>query len=151
MVINVKIDRNSSHVDSMSGYSAYLSFAYNQQVLDVVRTIEPRYWNKDAKQWEIPAEKLNIVTEEVSKMGIGFLINGFFRANQSPADVELPAEFQFKTKPFGHQIEGVKYGLKNNRWLLGDEQGLGKTKQVIDIAVCKRLIEGYRHCLSGTG
>jgi len=31
--------------------------------------------------------------------------------------------------------------------LLGDEQGLGKTKQVIDIAVAKKLQKGYKHCL----
>ena len=138
MKINVRIDQSSTFVDSESGYSAYLSFAINQKVLDVIRTIEPRYWNKDAKQWEIPAEKLNIVTEVVGKMGIGFLINGFFKNKQSVDNVEIPEGFAFKTKPFEHQIEGVKYGLQNNRWLLGDEQGLGKTKQVIDIAMCKR-------------
>ncbi len=30
---------------------------------------------------------------------------------------------------------------------MGDEQGLGKTKQVIDIAVAKKMLNGYKHCL----
>ena len=59
----------------------------------------------------------------------------------------MPAGFTFKTKPFQHQIDGFNYGLNNDRWLLGDEQGLGKTKQVIDIAVAKKLQKGYKHCL----
>ena len=41
--------------------------------------------------------------------------------------------------------------MENNNWLLGDEQGLGKTKQVIDIAVAKKLQKGYKHCLSICG
>ena len=55
--------------------------------------------------------------------------------------------FNFKTTPFQHQIDGFNYGLNNDRWLLGDEQGLGKTKQVIDIAVAKKQQKGYKHCL----
>ena len=56
-------------------------------------------------------------------------------------------DFQFKTKPFQHQLEAFDYGLNNQKWLLGDEQGLGKTKTVIDIAVAKKELYGYKHCL----
>jgi SNF2 family DNA or RNA helicase len=62
-------------------------------------------------------------------------------------EFKIPDGFEFKTKPFEHQIEGFNYGLQYDRWLLGDEQGLGKTKQVIDIAVAKKLQKGYKHCL----
>lgn len=34
-----------------------------------------------------------------------------------------------------HQRIAVEYGLKHNKWLLADEQGLGKSKVAIDIAV----------------
>ena len=60
---------------------------------------------------------------------------------------EQNLDFDFKTTPFQHQIEGFKYGISHNRWLLGDEQGLGKTKQVIDIAVARKQQRGYKHCL----
>lgn len=36
-----------------------------------------------------------------------------------------------------HQRIAVEYGLKHNRWILADEQGLGKSKVAIDIAVRK--------------
>lgn len=62
-------------------------------------------------------------------------------------EAKIPDGFEFKTKPFAHQVDGFNFGLTTNKWLLGDEQGLGKTKQVIDIAVAKKLQFGYKHCL----
>ena len=61
--------------------------------------------------------------------------------------IDLPAGFTFITKPYQHQIEGVMYGLENDSFLLGDDQGLGKTKQIIDIALCRKAKEGMKHCL----
>lgn len=67
--------------------------------------------------------------------------------------------FSQKTKPFSHQIEATEYVAHNLNSALFDEQGLGKTKIVIDalirniqektidgaIIVCKKsLIENWR-------
>ena len=54
---------------------------------------------------------------------------------------------KFKTKPFQHQIDGIKYGLTHDKWLLGDEQGLGKTCMAINIATIKKEKQHYKHCL----
>lgn len=62
-------------------------------------------------------------------------------------DVEIPKNFQFKTKPFSHQLDSFKFGLVNDCWFLGDEMGCGKTKQSIDIAVARKLTKNYKHCL----
>lgn len=59
----------------------------------------------------------------------------------------IPNNYKFKIEPFKHQIDGVEYGLKYDRFLLGDEQGLGKTMQVINIAAIKKQQKGYKHCL----
>lgn len=53
--------------------------------------------------------------------------------------------FKFKTNPFPHQLKSFEYAKTHNRFLLGDEQGLGKTKQSIDIAVSKK--GRVEHCL----
>src|SRR5699024_5259617 len=53
--------------------------------------------------------------------------------------------YKFHTEPFPHQLEGFRYGLDNNKFLLGDEQGLGKTKQAIDIALARK--GQFKHCL----
>lgn len=55
--------------------------------------------------------------------------------------------FNFVTKPFQHQIESFNYAEENDEFLLADEQGLGKTKQAIDIAVHKKQQTNMKHCL----
>ena len=125
-------------------YSMFITFDYNQKIVDVIREFPTRYWNKDRKEWEVPFTKLG---EFVTKLSdFDFDITGQHVTVEKPKAV-TPVGFEFKTTPFQHQIDGFNYGLQYDRWLLGDEQGLGKTKQVIDIAVAKKLQKGYKHCL----
>ena len=124
--------------------SLFVSFPYNEKVLDVIRSFPSRYWDKDKKEWEVPFNKLGELVNHLSAFDID--ITGEYISLEKK-EVEVPAGFEFKTKPFDHQVQGFQYGLNNDKWLLGDEQGLGKTKQVIDIAVAKKLQYGYKHCL----
>ena len=55
----------------------------------------------------------------------------------------IPNDFIFKTEPFDYQLEGIKYGLNHDKWLLADPMGCGKSKMVIDIANIKKV----KHCL----
>ena len=125
-------------------YSLFVSFPFNQAMVDAIRALPTRYWDKDNKCWEIPFAKLGVLVEKFPNEE--FDISGEYISLEKPT-AKLPAGFNFKTAPFEHQIAGFNYGLTHNRWLLGDEQGLGKTKQVIDIAIAKRLQKGYKHCL----
>lgn len=52
---------------------------------------------------------------------------------------------QYKTNPFSYQAEGVNYGLIHPKYLLGDQMGLGKSKQAIDLAVARKI--NNSHCL----
>lgn len=54
---------------------------------------------------------------------------------------------EFKTKCYSHQLEAFNYGMSRERFILADEQGLGKTKQSIDIAVGRKLKNGVTKCL----
>lgn len=140
-MITIRVDEsNRCDVE----YSMYISFDYNQKVVDIIRQLPTRYWNPDNKEWEVPLKKLQYLLEAFSDFDIE--LTGKYVSFEQPK-VELPSDFSFKTDPYEHQIEGFNYGLQHNRWLLGDEMGLGKTKQVIDIAVAKKLIYGYEHCL----
>lgn len=125
-------------------WSLYVSFPYNNLIVDQIRSFPSRYWDKDNKQWELPFNQLDTL---ISKLGAFEIeITGQY-VEIEKKQAEIPEGFEFKTTPFQHQVEGFNYGLNNDRWLLGDEQGLGKTKQVIDIAVAKKLQKGYKHCL----
>lgn len=125
-------------------WSMFVTFPYNQKVVDVIRTCANRSWDKNKKEWELPVKFFK--TFIYSLPDFDFDISGNWEAFAEKKTVALP-NFNFKTTPFQHQIDGFNYGLNNDRWLLGDEQGLGKTKQVIDIAVAKKQLKGYKHCL----
>ena len=140
-MINVRIDKADKCNED---YSLFVSFDYNQKIVDTIRELPTRFWNKDTKEWELPLKKLEYLVENLSEFS--FDITGKYVTLEAPKAI-VPKNFKFKTKPFEHQIDGFNYGLQYDRWLLGDEQGLGKTKQVIDIAVAKKLANGYKHCL----
>ena len=117
---------------------------YEDKIVEVIRSFSSRFWDKEKKEWEIPFKYFKSFIDALSDYD--FDITGQYVSTKKKK-VTAPSGFEFKTKPFEHQIEGFEYGLNNDRWLLGDEQGLGKTKQVIDIAVAKKLQKGYKHCL----
>lgn len=126
-------------------WSLYVTFPYDQKIVEVIRSFSSRFWDKDKKEWELSFKCFKPFIDSLYEFD--FDIHGNWKAFEEKKAVAIPTGFQFKTTPFQHQIEGFEYGLNNDRWLLGDEQGLGKTKQVIDIAVAKKLQKGYKHCL----
>ena len=145
-MINVRIAKAKKCYDVESAFSIYITFDYDQRIVDTIKALPQRVYNADKKEWEAPLPALKTVVDTLPMFD--FDITGpYINLTEETPVAEIPANFKFKTKPFKHQIEGFEYGLANNRWLLGDEQGLGKTKQVIDIAVAKKLQKGYKHCL----
>ena len=141
-MINIRVDTAKK---CNGDWSLYVTFPYNQKIVDVIRGFSNRSWNKDKKEWEFSIKYFKNFIDSLSDFD--FDIHGNWKAFEDKKTVAMPTGFQFKTTPFQHQIDGFEYGLNNDRWLLGDEQGLGKTKQVIDIAVAKKLQKGYKHCL----
>ena len=139
------ININIAEAKKVNGdWSMFVTFPYNQKVVDVIRTCANRSWDKNKKEWELPVKFFKTFID--SLQDFDFDVSGNWEAFAEKKTVALP-NFNFKTTPFQHQIDGFNYGLNNDRWLLGDEQGLGKTKQVIDIAVAKKQLKGYKHCL----
>ena len=124
----------------------FISFPFNTTILNAVRNLPERWWHQDIKQWETPFNSLDKLISKLQNFEIEINIPEEVNISKTK-ETEVPKDFQFKTKPFQHQIEGFKYGLQYDKWLLADEQGLGKTKQVIDIAVAKKLQKNYKHCL----
>ena len=140
-MINVRIAKS---IRCNGDWSLFVTFPYKDEIVNVIRSLPSRFWDKDNKCWEVPFKNLsNLIT---ALPQYDFDITGEYVSTEKKV-VSIPDGFTFKTTPFQHQIEGFEYGLNNDRWLLGDEQGLGKTKQVIDIAVAKKLQKGYKHCL----
>lgn len=140
----IKIDINKS-VKCNEDISLFVSFSYDANIVDIIREQLIRYWDAENKRWELPFSSLSSLVSAFKNYEIEINANSIDVL--FPKKAEVPAEFEFKTEPFAHQRVGFQFGLEHNKWFLGDEQGLGKTKEVIDIAVAKKLQNNYKHCL----
>ena len=127
-------------------FSAFISFDYDNLIVNTLRELPFKFYNKDTTTWEIPTDKVLTIISNLQGFEIK-LSGNLSLLNPKPFNLDLPKGFEFKTNPFEHQKFGVQYGLQHDRWFLGDEQGLGKTKQVIDIAVIRKIEMSYKHCL----
>lgn len=115
--------------------SAFVSFDYNPDIVNYIKQMGTRVYNPDNHTWEMPINNIiglcnKFENEEIKIEGI------YEDLHKQEFEINIPKDFEFKTKPFAHQIDGVRFGLNKKRFLLGDDQGLGKTKQIIDFVGC---------------
>lgn len=126
-----------------------VSFRYDVTILNKVKSLAERRYLPEEKAWEIPAYELPALTK---------LFEGEIETNDKIMDalkekeiadkreatqdrlkgIQPAIPFEFKTAPLPHQIEAFNVGLKQNSILIGDQQGLGKTKESIDITVARK-------------
>lgn len=123
----------------------FVSFPFSLESVEKVKSLPVRYYTPDSKEWEVPVSELPTVLEMFAgaPMTLKGKVETYLETIEADPVVEGP--YQFKTTPFRHQVEGFNYAKANPKFLLGDEQGLGKTKQAIDIAVSRKHL--FRHCL----
>ena len=146
-MITIELDKSNN---CNGEYSLYLKFPYNQNIVNIIRDLPIRYWHKESKEWEIPFkyfEKLKDIFKDYQLNIVNYNeIKELQVLNQKQCNY-IPDNYKFKINAFKHQIEGINFGLKNDKFVLGDEQGLGKTMQAINIACIKKEKKHYRHCL----
>lgn len=125
-------------------YSLFLSFQYNYDIIQAIKSLPQRYYEPTTREWEIPIYKLDELAKKLPQIRFDVVDNiSILIDNKTP----IPDGFSFKTKPYEHQLECFNYGMKYDKFLLADEMGLGKTKEAIDIAVAKKIQHNYEHCL----
>ena len=142
----INIDIRKHEKLSNGEYSAFITFSYSADIVNKIRSYPFRYYNPEMRSWEIPVENVTDFINSFQDTDIK-ITGEISQLNEKEVNTDIPEGFHFKTKPFEHQEKGLEYGLKYDRWFLGDEQGLGKTKQIIDIAVARKIKYNYKHCL----
>lgn len=130
---------------SLSKLSAFVSFEYDSNLVSIIKSMGTRVYIPDKKTWEIPESAVPMLMSRLREYDV--LLRGEMRHETPESHAQLPSGFVFTTKPYKHQMEGVIYGLEHESFLLGDDQGLGKTKEIIDIAMCRKQTDGLKHCL----
>ena len=130
---------------SLSKLSAFVSFEYESNLVSIIKSMGTRVYIPDKKTWEIPESAVPMIMSRLHDYEV--MLRGEMRHETPESHAQLPSGFVFTTKPYKHQMEGVIYGLEHESFLLGDDQGLGKTKEIIDIAMCRKQTDGLKHCL----
>lgn len=120
--------------------SAFVKFDYDFEILSFIKAMSTRVYNPDNHTWEMPIQNIIGLCNKFENVEIK--IEGIYETFRNELeDVSIPESYKFKTKPFAHQIDGVKFGLNKKKFLLCDDQGLGKSKQIIDWVGCLSEIE----------
>ena len=130
---------------SLSKLSAFVSFEYDSNLVSIIKSMGTRVYIPDKKTWEIPESAVPMLMSRLRDYDV--LLRGEMHHETPESHARLPSGFVFTTKPYKHQMEGVIYGLEHESFLLGDDQGLGKTKEIIDLAMCRKQTDGLKHCL----
>lgn len=130
---------------SLSKLSAFVSFEYDSNLVSIIKSMGTRVYIPDKKTWEIPESAVPMLMSRLHDYDV--LLRGEMRHETPESHAQLPSGFVFTTKPYKHQMEGLIYGLEHESFLLGDDQGLGKTKEIIDLAMCRKQTDGLKHCL----
>ena len=127
-----------------------LSFKYNPTFVTKIKELAQRRYLPDDRAWEIPVYELPNLVEKVGLNNItaeGAIVDSFKvkeiedkreAVQERLKGIKPVREFDFKTAPLPHQIEAFNYGMERDMLLIGDEQGLGKTKESIDITVARK-------------
>lgn len=102
--------------------SLLLSFPYNEEYISTIKSFSPVKYHKSLKSWEVPVTYL---AELIDKFVIYDDVDIFLQDEvlYSPPQLSIS---DYKTKPYNYQLDGIKYGLVHDSWLLLDEAGLGK-------------------------
>ena len=123
--------------------NAFITFEeYNQQLIDRVRKLQDRRYDADTKTWEISLYDLEYFIASAKDFAIKITLT-----NNTSEYVQIPASYTFKTNPYEYQKVGIEYGLNHNNFILADEQGLGKSKQIVDLACVRKLNNEIKQCL----
>lgn len=135
-MIEIKIDNPDKLKNNvLVKKSAFVSFDYNPDIVSFIKQMGTRVYNPDNHTWEMPINNIiglcnKFENEEIQISGV------YEDLHKQEFEIDIPKDFEFKTKPFSHQIDGVRFGLNKKKFLLCDDQGLGKTKQIIDFVGC---------------
>ena len=105
------------------GDSVILKFDYDQTLVNFVKNLPVRSYEPDNKTWEIPLEQFPRFIDFYKKP---ITLHIFYSKPKDKKELEIPSDYKFPFNPYPHQLDGIKFGLNHDSFLLADQQGLGK-------------------------
>ena len=146
--------------NKISGLSSLvISFDYNEYIVDALKTLPTYNYDKRNKLWEVPMCYLGRVLDSLTFLDdiqlklLDTPESGEFHFNRK-YNLEPLSEIErvsFKATPFPHQLEAVDFLLKQEKSLLLDGCGVGKSLEMILFAETLKKRGLIDHCLVITG
>ena len=144
----------------ISGLSSLIiQFDFNQYIVDAIKTIPTAHFHKKEKVWELPVCYLGRVLDSLT-----FLDDIQLKLLDTPENGEITfnrkfnleplsetEQISFRATPFPHQLEAVDFLLKQEKSLLLDGCGVGKSLEMILFAETLKKRGIIDHCLVITG
>ena len=127
-------------------YSTFIKTT-EPEAIKLINSFGRVYYHEEEDMWELPKEAFRIFLCNYP----GELIIHDLDEKSELIYSRIESQFGYatnympKTKPYEHQRFLLEYSKSHNKFLLADEQGLGKTKQAIDVACSKQ--DKFKHCL----
>ena len=126
-------------------YSLFLQFDFNPVIIEIIKQFGGAIYDKKTHIWEIDSSILpqlldKLIFEDDVKL------NDCIVNKQQDTQIDIQSD-NFKIAPFDYQLEGIKYGINHDNFLLLDAPGLGKTLQLIYVAEQRKRINNITHCL----
>ena len=143
-----------------------VTFKYDPQLVAYIKTVPGKQWLADTKMWTIPKDKLGFFLNAVkgTKFEPLVRIQSYEHINEN-ADMEVTSKIpnidisevnyyvKEGSKPYKHQLDFMRYAIdRQNRgkwsgFLVGDQQGLAKTNESMNLAIYNRQHHNFKHCL----
>lgn len=143
-----------------------IRFPYNPEIIRLVKNVPGRQFDAEHKYWTIPLDRLGFLVTQLQgtpyercfKVYSAEHINenATLDPTESIPNVDLsqvPLYVENGSHLFQHQLDFMKYSIdRQNRglysgFILADEQGLGKTLELMNLALYNRKFNKIKHCL----
>lgn len=116
---------------------------YDKHTFDILKQSENSVFNKNDNSFEFTVNSLCFLVELLCQFDDVRVVP--FKDNIE--NKQTCDGYNFKVKPFQHQLDAVNFGLNHDGWLLLDDQGLGKTGTMIYLSEVLHSMQGLKHCL----
>jgi SNF2 family DNA or RNA helicase len=137
--------RESRHQRLGGTNSLFIQFDYDLDIVNIIKSCGTYNYDANTHEWEVPVNRLSFILDNLTYFDD---INVFLDVKSTNTNPQLKtSRMSFKTPLFEHQLEAVNYGLNNDKWLLLDAPGLGKSLSMIALAEELKEQGKLEHCL----
>lgn len=143
-----------------------ITFKYDPMLVSLIKNVPGKRWVPAAKMWTIPKDKLGWFINEIRGTRYENMlhldsdedinINASLDATLTIPEIDIssvPFYVKEGATPYQHQLDFMKYAIdrqncgRTSGFILGDQQGLAKTCESMNLAIYNREHHNFKHCL----